>query len=181
MDRPRRAKTYAPALGSPARWLPSTDAPPSHTSCSWAEEKEKRGKELLLSSRATLGSLPGIQTLRNEKLHSNGFVGAGIQCDSPAASMSGMPHHGHGSGAGGPNVNAGEAGVLGRRRSAAPPHEWSWPITRRAPHPHPHNSGSAVRAGTSGGCSGRATCRSRRTLPSFRSRKRYRQKRYRAS
>ena len=32
-DRPRRAKTYAPALGSPARWLPSTDAPPSHTSC----------------------------------------------------------------------------------------------------------------------------------------------------
>ena len=86
--RPRRAKTYAPALGSPARWLPSTDAPPSHTSCSWAEEKEKRGKELLLSSRATLGSLPGIQTLRNEKLHSNGFVGAAILRD--VATTAGM-------------------------------------------------------------------------------------------
>ena len=84
------------------------------------------------------------------------------ECDSPAASMSGMPHHRHVSGAGGPNVNSGEAGGLARRRSAAPPHEWSWPITRRAPHPHPHNSGSAVRAETSGGCSGRATRRSRR-------------------
>ena len=83
-------------------------------------------------------------------------------CDSPVASMSGRPHHVHGSGAGGPNVESGEAGGPSGRRSAAHPQECDWPSTSRAPHPHPHNSGSAVRTGTSGGFGGRATRRSRR-------------------
>ena len=65
-------------------------------------------------------------------------------CDSPVASMSGRPHHVHGSGAGGPNVESGEAGGPSRRRSAAHPQECDWPSRSRAPHPHPHNSGSAV-------------------------------------
>ena len=43
VDRPRRAKINALALGSRRR-LPSTSAPPSHTLCSWTEKQEKLGK-----------------------------------------------------------------------------------------------------------------------------------------
>ena len=43
VNRPRRAKINALALGSRRR-LPSTSAPPSHTLCSWTEKQEKLGK-----------------------------------------------------------------------------------------------------------------------------------------